>query len=72
MVRIVAWLRTDSIINRMVLYTISTGLITSILSCIVLVVFARDRSHFSVLTIGVVGPPMTMSLSYKTHSLIFF
>ncbi|KAF9506661.1 hypothetical protein BS47DRAFT_1352550 [Hydnum rufescens UP504] len=45
--------KTDSIINRMALYTISTGLVTSILSCIVLVMFARDGFHFSVLTIGV-------------------
>ncbi|KAF9504896.1 hypothetical protein BS47DRAFT_1368454 [Hydnum rufescens UP504] len=30
--------KTDSVINRMVLYTISTGLITSVLSCFLLVV----------------------------------
>jgi Family of unknown function (DUF6534) len=35
--RVGASYRTDSVINRMVLYTISTGLITSILSCLLLV-----------------------------------
>ncbi|KAF9506667.1 hypothetical protein BS47DRAFT_1352564 [Hydnum rufescens UP504] len=66
---IVAWLRTDSIINRMALYTISTGLITSILSCIVLVMFARDGSPVFRFP---ARSRMTMSLSNKTHSLIFF
>jgi Family of unknown function (DUF6534) len=34
---LVAWHRTDSVINRMVLYTIGTGLITSVLSCFLVV-----------------------------------
>jgi hypothetical protein len=47
--RTVVWLRTDSIINRMALYTISTGLVTSILSCIVLVM-VRSCSFISCLS----------------------
>src|ERR1700720_2075695 len=39
---IIAWHRTDSVINRMVLYTISTGLITSVVSC-----FLLAMVHFS-------------------------
>ncbi|KAF9512081.1 hypothetical protein BS47DRAFT_1383140 [Hydnum rufescens UP504] len=45
--------KTDSVINHMTLYTISTGLVTSVLSGILLVMFAKDGFHFSVLTIGV-------------------
>ncbi|KAF9510608.1 hypothetical protein BS47DRAFT_54287 [Hydnum rufescens UP504] len=44
--------KTDSVINRMVLYTISTGLVTSILSCVGLVLFAKYGVGFSVLIIG--------------------
>jgi len=44
--------KTDSVINRMVLYTISTGLITSVLSCLLLVMLAKDGYHFSVVVIG--------------------
>ncbi|KAF9502965.1 hypothetical protein BS47DRAFT_913500 [Hydnum rufescens UP504] len=50
--RIVAWHRTDSVINRMVLYTISTGLIPSVLSCFLLVMFAKYGFHFSEIAIG--------------------
>ncbi|KAF9513675.1 hypothetical protein BS47DRAFT_1382326 [Hydnum rufescens UP504] len=42
---------TDSTINRMVLYTISTGLVTSVLSCILLGVFARYGFDFTVFAI---------------------
>ncbi|KAF9513406.1 hypothetical protein BS47DRAFT_973368 [Hydnum rufescens UP504] len=44
--------KTDSVINRMVLYTISTGLITSVLSCFLLVMFAKYAFHFSEITVG--------------------
>ncbi|KAF9513485.1 hypothetical protein BS47DRAFT_971045 [Hydnum rufescens UP504] len=37
--------KTDSVINRMALYTISTGLITSVLSCFLLVVFVKFGFH---------------------------
>ncbi|KAF9514744.1 hypothetical protein BS47DRAFT_837842 [Hydnum rufescens UP504] len=37
--------QTDSVINRMVLYTISTGLITSVASCFLLAVFAQYGFH---------------------------
>ncbi|KAF9511119.1 hypothetical protein BS47DRAFT_1205204 [Hydnum rufescens UP504] len=44
--------KTDSVINRMVLYTIGTGLITSVLSCFLLVIFAKYGFHISELTLG--------------------
>jgi len=43
--------KTDSVINRMVLYTISTGLVTSILSCILLGLFAKYGFDFTVCAI---------------------
>ncbi|KAF9511103.1 hypothetical protein BS47DRAFT_1347128 [Hydnum rufescens UP504] len=46
--------KTDSVINRMVLYTIGTGLITSVLSFFLLVMFAKYGFHLSVITIGMV------------------
>ncbi|KAF9514206.1 hypothetical protein BS47DRAFT_1392639 [Hydnum rufescens UP504] len=44
--------KTDSVINRMVLYTISTGLITSVLSCFLLGMVFKHGYHFSVVVIG--------------------
>ncbi|KAF9514204.1 hypothetical protein BS47DRAFT_1485191 [Hydnum rufescens UP504] len=44
--------KTDSVINRMVLYTISTGLITSVLSCLLLVLVAKEAFHLGVVAIG--------------------
>jgi len=44
--------KTDSIINRMVLYTISTGLVTCVLSCVYIVLFTKYQSGFGVLVIG--------------------
>jgi len=41
---------TDSVLNRMVLYAISTGLVTSVLACIVLGTFAKYGPNLSVLT----------------------
>jgi len=43
--------KTDSVINRMVLYTISTGLVTSVLACILLgtVCFNDFLSFFTVI-----------------------
>ncbi|KAF9513486.1 hypothetical protein BS47DRAFT_971241 [Hydnum rufescens UP504] len=45
--------KTDSVINRMVLYTISTGLITSVLSCFLLVVVRLSNflSFFSTILV---------------------
>ncbi|KAF9511589.1 hypothetical protein BS47DRAFT_1383373 [Hydnum rufescens UP504] len=45
--------KTDSVINRMALYTISTGLITSILSCSLLATFVKYGFHFSEPTLGI-------------------
>jgi len=44
--------KTDSVINRMVLYTISTGLATSVLSCVILAIFAKYGFNFGVFAIG--------------------
>jgi len=44
--------KTDSVINRMALYTISTGLVTSVLSCISLLLFAKYGVSLSVLVVG--------------------
>ncbi|KAF9513408.1 hypothetical protein BS47DRAFT_1382503 [Hydnum rufescens UP504] len=55
--------KTDSVINRMVLYTISTGLITSVLSVFLPVVFATYGFHVSGLAIALPLPtlyPITM------------
>jgi len=45
--------KTNSVINRMILYTISTGLITSVLSCFLLAMVVKHGFHFSVLTTGI-------------------
>jgi hypothetical protein len=42
---VVPWHRTDSVIDRMILYTISTGLVTSVLSCILLGMVHFDDFH---------------------------
>ncbi|KAF9511607.1 hypothetical protein BS47DRAFT_1346626 [Hydnum rufescens UP504] len=44
--------KTDSVINRMALYTVSTGLITSVLSCSLLVMFVKYGFHISELTLA--------------------
>ncbi|KAF9511603.1 hypothetical protein BS47DRAFT_1363737 [Hydnum rufescens UP504] len=44
--------KTDSVINRMVLYTISTGLITSVLSCSLLAMFVTHGFHVPEVTFG--------------------
>jgi len=44
--------KTDSVINRMALYTISTGLITSILACSLLAMFVRHGFHVPELTLS--------------------
>ncbi|KAF9505104.1 hypothetical protein BS47DRAFT_573087 [Hydnum rufescens UP504] len=44
--------KTDSVINRMALYTIGTGLITSIISCSLLAVFVKHGFHVPELTIS--------------------
>ncbi|KAF9517115.1 hypothetical protein BS47DRAFT_1359871 [Hydnum rufescens UP504] len=46
--------KTNSVINRMVFYTINTGLVTSILSCICLGMFAKYGFHFSAVAVGMV------------------
>ncbi|KAF9511597.1 hypothetical protein BS47DRAFT_1163169 [Hydnum rufescens UP504] len=44
--------KTDSVINRMVLYSISTGLITSVLACSLLAVFVTHGFHVPDLTLA--------------------
>ncbi|KAF9510115.1 hypothetical protein BS47DRAFT_102562 [Hydnum rufescens UP504] len=44
--------KTDSVIGRMTLYTIGTGLVTSVLSCILLGMFSKYGLNVSVLTIS--------------------
>ncbi|KAF9509147.1 hypothetical protein BS47DRAFT_1488091 [Hydnum rufescens UP504] len=44
--------KTDSVINRMILYTMSTGLATSVLACFLLGMFAQHGPHFSVLVLA--------------------
>ncbi|KAF9505108.1 hypothetical protein BS47DRAFT_573112 [Hydnum rufescens UP504] len=44
--------KTDSVINRMALYTISTGLITSVLSCSLLAMFVKHGFHVGELTLA--------------------
>ncbi|KAF9504827.1 hypothetical protein BS47DRAFT_1386147 [Hydnum rufescens UP504] len=44
--------KTNSMIDRMILYTISTGLITSVLSCIILGMFLKYGLNVSVLIIS--------------------
>jgi len=44
--------KTDSMVDRMILYTISTGLITSVLSCIILGMFTKYGLNVSVLTVS--------------------
>jgi len=56
--RIIPWHRTDSVINRMVLYTICTGLITSVLSCFLLVLVAKDGFDFSIFTVLAISMPL--------------
>ncbi|KAF9510113.1 hypothetical protein BS47DRAFT_101034 [Hydnum rufescens UP504] len=43
---------TDSMIDRLILYTISTGLITSVLSCIILGTLSKYGFNVSVLAIS--------------------
>ncbi|KAF9509657.1 hypothetical protein BS47DRAFT_140719 [Hydnum rufescens UP504] len=45
--------RTDSIINRMVFYTIATGSVTGVLSCLVLGLFVKLGFEFGVLILSV-------------------
>jgi len=44
--------KTNSAINRMILHTINTGLVTSVLSCIHLAMFSRYGLRFTALTIA--------------------
>ncbi|KAF9505111.1 hypothetical protein BS47DRAFT_574981 [Hydnum rufescens UP504] len=63
--------KTDSVINRMALYTISTGLITSILACSLLAVFVKHGFHVHELTISMpLGACycITMLAKYSTHA----
>jgi hypothetical protein len=57
---VVVWPRTDSVINRMALYTIGTGLATCVLSCICLLLvhfsnflsFHCDNSEAELIMVG--------------------
>jgi len=60
--------KTDSVINRMVLYTISTGLVTGVLSCIDLVLFAKYGFEFGVFVIGMtLGPFYSITMLANLH-----
>ncbi|KAF9507061.1 hypothetical protein BS47DRAFT_350057 [Hydnum rufescens UP504] len=56
--------KTDSVINRMVAYAISTGAVTSILSCICLVLFAICGFSTGGLVVS-----MPLGLSYSISML---
>ncbi|KAF9517111.1 hypothetical protein BS47DRAFT_569644 [Hydnum rufescens UP504] len=61
--------KTDSAINRMILYTMSTGLITSVLSCFLLVIFAKEGFHFSLLAIGIpLSPVYSITMLANLHT----
>ncbi|KAF9510611.1 hypothetical protein BS47DRAFT_54187 [Hydnum rufescens UP504] len=60
--------KTDSVINRLVLYVISTGLVTSILSCICLVLFAKYGFNIGVLVTGMpLGVFYSISMLTNLH-----
>ncbi|KAF9514791.1 hypothetical protein BS47DRAFT_843572 [Hydnum rufescens UP504] len=60
--------KTDSIINHMILYTISTGLVTTVLSCISLGLFAKYGFQFSVVAIGMpLGALYSISMLANLH-----
>ncbi|KAF9514786.1 hypothetical protein BS47DRAFT_1342763 [Hydnum rufescens UP504] len=60
--------KTDSVINRMVLYTISTGLVTSVLSCIDLMLFAKYGFQFGVFATGMaLGPFYSITMLANLH-----
>ncbi|KAF9517119.1 hypothetical protein BS47DRAFT_1359875 [Hydnum rufescens UP504] len=57
-----------TLINRMVLYTINTGLVTSILSCIGVGLFAKYGFHFSVVAVGLaMGSCYSISMLANLH-----
>ncbi|KAF9514782.1 hypothetical protein BS47DRAFT_842223 [Hydnum rufescens UP504] len=61
--------KTDSVINRMVLYTISPGLVTSVLSCIDLVLFAKYGFQFGVIVICMtLGPFYSITMLINLHT----
>ncbi|KAF9511111.1 hypothetical protein BS47DRAFT_1347152 [Hydnum rufescens UP504] len=61
--------KTDSMINRMILYTISTGSVTSVLSCFVLMTFVKYGFHLSELTISMpLGGFYTVTMLANLHS----
>jgi len=60
--------KTDSVINRMVLYTISTGLVTSVLSCILLGMFVKYGFNFTT-TIGIpLGTVYSITMLANLHT----
>ncbi|KAF8319952.1 hypothetical protein DL93DRAFT_2153006 [Clavulina sp. PMI_390] len=60
---------TDSMLNLMIVWTINTGLITAILSVIVLVYFALYGFHFVVLALGVpMGSFYSFTMLANLHS----
>jgi len=61
--------RTDNAINRMIIYTINTGTITSVVAVIVLVTFVIAGFHFVVLALGVpLGGIYTLTMLANLHS----
>ncbi|KAF9511114.1 hypothetical protein BS47DRAFT_1487075 [Hydnum rufescens UP504] len=60
--------KTDSVINRMVLYTISTGLVTGVLSCIDLVLFALPGRKFGAVVMGMLlAPSYSITMLANVH-----
>jgi len=61
--------KTDSMINRMILYAISTGLVTSVFSCFILVTFVKYGFHHSELTVGIpLGGFYSITMLTNLHS----
>ncbi|KAF9510099.1 hypothetical protein BS47DRAFT_99750 [Hydnum rufescens UP504] len=61
--------RTDNALNKLVIYTINTGTITSVVAVIVLVTFVVAGFHFIVLSFGIpLGGIYTVTMLANLHS----
>ncbi|KAF9512070.1 hypothetical protein BS47DRAFT_1103796 [Hydnum rufescens UP504] len=60
--------KTDSVINRMVLYTINTGLATSVLSCVVLVLSVKHWTYFSITLGMLLGAFYSVTMLTNLHT----
>ncbi|KAF9513074.1 hypothetical protein BS47DRAFT_1017425 [Hydnum rufescens UP504] len=57
--------KTDSVITRMILYTIATGLVTGVLSCVALVMFAKYEFGYLVTLGGTYSNTMLTNLHMR-------